>query len=267
MKLFSIILLFLLLPLDTFSFTIEDYRIKFRVYDEINNAVLIIDSPEGVDGSNYYIKVNQTCNEENVNIVKIEFEDMNQNLSFTSSCYGDFYELDPANNVELKMFIEYINSHSKVKLGYFEFKLNDYQQWIQELQQGIDIPDMINAIEENLESHYSQGWRDAEKQLSSTVYIEGWDEGQKQLSNKRYTEGVKAGEAQISSEKDLIMLMLIFSLIIHFYTYITNKKRDNLDNTSQGQQEKRIAELKNKLDIANDTIKKSNFRINQLKRE
>jgi hypothetical protein len=258
MKLFSIILLCLLLPFDTFSFTVEDYDIRFRVYDEPNNAVLIIDSSKGVEGSSYYIKVNQTCYEENVNLIKIQSKDMNQNFSFTSSCYGDFYELAPADNVELKMFIEYINSHSKVKLGNFEFKFNGYQLWIQELQQGIDIPDRINAEEENLESQYSQGWRDAEKQLRSSVYLEGWDEGQKQLSNKRYTEVVKVGEAQISSEKDLIMLMLIFSLIIHFITYTTNKKRDNLDNISQGQQEKRITELKNKLDIANNTIKKSN---------
>lgn len=270
MKCLSLFLLYLLFPLVTLASDVSGQSRKFYAYDESNSATLIVESKEGIESLSYFIKVDQTCYEESVKTVKIKSKSLNTNLTFIYNCYGDLYDLEPADNLELNQFIEYINSHTDVDVGSFEFKLKDYSRWIQNFDKPALIDTPTLGDHENLDSFYSQGWRDAEKQLNSKVYLDGWDDGQKQLSDKKYVEGVNDGRAIISSEKNLILTMLIFSLFINFYIYFKKKKKENLGSTPKSKEnnadsEKRIAQLVNKLDTANATIKKANERIYQLK--
>jgi septal ring factor EnvC (AmiA/AmiB activator) len=102
------------------------------------------------------------------------------------------------------------------------------------------------------------------------MYLEGFNDGQKKMSDEKYTDGFKAGRALVSSEKDRILMILILSLSVNFFIYMTNKKKAKPDSTLKSDEnsfdlEKRIINLKDKLDTANTTINKANERIHQLK--
>lgn len=276
---------------------------NYYAYNTANKATLFIEFYAGDEEPSYSIKVERICSDEFENIVGVVSKSLDKNLVFIYNCYGDFYELESADSRESNSFFEYIKSHSIVDIGGFVFNIADYGEWERKLRLNFGHTEKINdsdwnsninkfslkAVQDspkdmegfNLKDAHTTSNQESANSLNSLemteninqllvqAYSDGWNDGKNQLLEYKPKEGLKAGEAQATSKKESILLLLIISVLLHFYKYFAKRMKKNIDDKRKVEETnsdlKRIVGLENKLEKANVTIKRANERVCQLK--
>lgn len=270
MRLLALFLYFLLFPILSLGSDFSDQKIKFYSLDKSNSATLTVESIDDKQSLKVLVKVDEECYEDAVQLVQIQSKSLNKDFDYIKNCYGDFYEIEPANKTDTDLIVKYMKSHSTVNVGFFEFDIADFGNWnkgdYENLEKSKLSTDVVLPNEENLDSEYSKGWLDAEKQMRRASYTESLEDSSKKGFDNIPSLDAKTEQPHISSES-MLLLFSIFCLSINLYQFMTSRinegwhekyKEANLEIESASENnsklETELLALKNKITSLTVTV-------------